>query len=441
MYQKPSFLQVLFILQNGTLHMSEDKKIKVFVISDHPFAPSGVGTQTKYIIDALIKTGRYKFFCFGGAIKHHNYDQMSVDGYEEDWVIQPVDGYGTQEMVRSVIYQFKPDVIWYMTDPRFYEWLWDMENEIRTICPMIYYHVWDNYPLPRYNKSYYESTDVIASISKVTYDIVNKVAPSVENHYLPHAVNLEIFKRLDKADVDKFREEHFPDDSGRITFFWNNRNARRKLSGSVLWWFNEFAEQIGPDKVRLIMHTEPNDQHGQDLTEMIKALNADDGRIILSVQKVPPEILSFMYNTADCTINIADAEGFGLATLESLACETPIIVTMTGGLQEQVTDGKEWFGIGLEPASKVVIGSQQVPYIYEDRVGKEDFIDALNKMYKMSKTDRDKLGKKGRKHIEKNYNFDKYGKRWIELMDNIHEKYGSWDTRKGYKAWNIKELK
>ena len=35
-------------------------------------------------------------------------------------------------------------------------------------------------------------------------------------------------------------------------------------------------------------------------------------------------------------MNISDAEGFGLATLESLACETPIIVNMTGGLQEQV---------------------------------------------------------------------------------------------------------
>ena len=46
-----------------------------------------------------------------------------------------------------------------------------------------------------------------------------------------------------------------------------------------------------------------------------------------------------MYNMADCTINISDAEGFGLATLESLACETPIIVNMTGGLQEQVTNG------------------------------------------------------------------------------------------------------
>ena len=38
--------------------------------------------------------------------------------------------------------------------------------------------------------------------------------------------------------------------------------------------------------------------------------------------------------------------------LESLSCGTPIIATMTGGMQEQVTDGKNWFGFGIEPASK-----------------------------------------------------------------------------------------
>ena len=41
---------------------------------------------------------------------------------------------------------------------------------------------------------------------------------------------------------------------------------------------------------------------------------------------------------------------------------------MTGGLQEQVTDGTNWFGIGLEPVSKAVVGSQEVPFIYEDRL-------------------------------------------------------------------------
>ena len=182
-------------------------------------------------------------------------------------------------------------------------------------------------------------------------------------------------------------------------------------------------------------------EHGQDLTQLISSLNADDGRIILSVKKVPPEILALMYNISDCTINISDAEGFGLATLESLSCETPIIVSMTGGLQEQVTDGKEWFGIGIEPASKVVIGSQQVPYIYEDRISKEDFIAALTKIYNMSSKEREKLGKRGKKHVEKNYNFNDFNKKWINLMDSVHEKYGSWENRKGYCAWNLKEIK
>ena len=172
--------------------MSE--KIKVFVISDHPMAPSGVGSQTKYIINALIKTGRYKFICFGGAIKHPDYQPQKVEGFGDDWVIQPVDGYGSPEMVRSVIWNEKPDILWFMTDPRFYGWLWQIENEIRKNVPMVYYHVWDNYPYPMYNKKFYDSNDVIASISKVTHDIVNNVSPDVENHYVPHAVDSDIFK-------------------------------------------------------------------------------------------------------------------------------------------------------------------------------------------------------------------------------------------------------
>ena len=121
--------------------MSEDKKTKIFVIADHPMAPSGVGTQTKYFIEALLETGRYKFICFGGAMKHENYNPTKTDKWGEDLVIIPVDGYGSQENVRSLIWTEKPDILWFMTDPRFYEWLWDIENEIRPLMPMIYYHV------------------------------------------------------------------------------------------------------------------------------------------------------------------------------------------------------------------------------------------------------------------------------------------------------------
>lgn len=420
--------------------MTTEKK-KILVISDHPLAPSGVGTQTRYIINALLETGRYKVVCLGGAMKHKNYSPQKVDGFGEDFIIYPVDGYGNAEMIRSALFNERPDMIWFMTDPRFYGWLWDMENEIRPHCPMVYYHVWDNYPYPHYNKYSYESTDVIASISKVTHDIVNTVAPNVENHYLPHAVDTNIFAPLNKSQIQDLKSQMFGEGDSKVTFFWNNRNARRKQSGSLVYWFNEFAEEVGPDKVRLVMHTDPRDPNGPNIEAIIHNLNADDGRFLISSDKVPPEKLSMFYNAADCTINISDAEGFGLATLESLSCATPIIVTMTGGLQEQVTNGKEYYGIGIEPSSKSIIGSQSVPYIYEDRISKKDFLAALREIYNLSSDQRKLLGMKGRQHVVKNYNFNKFKKSWVDLVDSIVKTRGSWNTRKKYQPWDMREIK
>ena len=416
-----------------------NKKIKVFVISDHPLSPSGVGTQTKYMIDALHKTGRYEFVCFGGAVRHENYQPMRVDQYGEDLIIYPVDGYGSPDKVRSLIRSHRPDMLWFMTDPRFYGWLWEIEDEVRALIPMVYYHVWDNGPYPMFNKKSYESTDVIVSISQVTNEIVKNVSPNTELHHIPHAVNDQIFRKIPKEDLVEFKKEYFGE-KDKFTVFWNNRNARRKMTGSVIWWFSKFLEKVGKENARLVMHTDVRDAHGQDLVAIIERLGLTNQEVIFSQQKVSPEILSMLYNISDCTINIADAEGFGLGTLESLSCETPIIVNMTGGLQEQVTDGEEYFGVGIEPASKAIIGSQQVPYIYEDRVSGDDVVNALMKMYELSPEQREELGRKGRGHVMKNFGFELYGKRWVDLMDSIYERHGSWETRKGYDRWILEEI-
>ena len=169
--------------------MTTDKKIKILTISDHPLLPSGVATQTKYVIEALLKTGKFQVWSLAGAIQHPNYQLSRTDEYGEDWTIQPVDGYGDIHKIRNVLYNFKPDILYFMTDPRFYEWLWNSEDEIREAVPMIYYHVWDNKPYPVFNNRWYEGTDFIASISKVTSDIVRTVSPSVAEEYVPHAVN------------------------------------------------------------------------------------------------------------------------------------------------------------------------------------------------------------------------------------------------------------
>jgi len=426
------------------------KKKKILTLSDHPLSPSGVGTQTKYMIEALLKTGRYQFVCLGGAMKHADYSPQRVAPYEEDWIVYPVDGYGNHEMIRSVLQKEKPDVLWFMTDPRFYGWLWEIENEVRANIPMVYYHVWDNFPAPYFNADFYNSNDEVVCISKVTHQIVQDVAPEVPSYYLPHAVNDNVFYEhktpeqlahstvLRERIIEAANATH-PNPNKKI-FFWNNRNARRKQSGTLIWWFKEFLDEVGHDKATLVMHTDAQDPHGQDLPHLINHLNVDQGQVLLSTAKVPSEHLAALYNMADYTINISDAEGFGLATLESLSCGTPIIVSMTGGLQEQVTDGKNWFGWGIQPASKAVIGSLQVPYIYEDRISQKDFTETLKKAINLSPAKYKKMAKAGQAHVKKNYNFETYEKSWIELMDDIIERHGSWETRKGYQRWHLMEV-
>jgi len=423
--------------------MNEEQRIKILTLSDHPLSPSGVGTQTRYMIEGLLDTNKYDVISLGGAIKHNDYTPQKTDKYGDHWRIFPVDNYGTQEHVRQILRAERPDIIWFMTDPRFWPWLWDIENEIRPMVPLVYYHVWDNFPPPRFNQHFYESNDVIVTISKVTDEIVKQVAPNVKRIHLPHAVTADVFKPFPEEEIQRIKglslADH-PQHEGKLMFFWNNRNARRKQSGTLIWWFKEWLDKVGHDKAYLIMHTDPKDPNGQDLQVIIKELGLSEGQVLLSTAKYPPQELAAMYNMADCTINISDAEGFGLATLESLSCGTPIIVNMTGGLQEQVTNGKDWFGIGIEPSSKAIIGSQAVPWIYEDRVSKEDFLKALDDIYAMSDEERKALGAAGRKHVLKNYGFEKYQKEWDKIMSDIHEQNGSWKTRKNYKSWEHLEF-
>jgi glycosyltransferase involved in cell wall biosynthesis len=187
------------------------------------------------------------------------------------------------------------------------------------------------------------------------------------------------------------------------------------------------------------MHTDPKDPHGQDLIAIAEELGLSKNNFGISAGKVPQGEMAKFYNAADCTINISDAEGFGLSCLESLSCGTPVIANKTGGIQDQLTDGVETFGVLIEPASRAVIGSQEVPYIYEDRVSNKDVVDAMVKIHNMTREERKALGRKGYDNVQKNFNFITFQETWDKLLTEVHEKCGSWETRKNYKSLSVKE--
>lgn len=415
-------------------------KIKLLTISDNPVGkPTGVGMQTRYMIEGLLKTGKYSITSLG--VDPHMQQLIRTEEYGDAWEIMPVKKFGDVGGFRSILRIKKPDIVWFMTDPHYYYWLWNMENEVRKNASLVYYHVWDNYPYPLYNAKYYDSTDHVLTISKLTSDIVRTVSPDVGETYLPHAVDPRYFKRLPLEQIAQFRKAAFGKHANKFIFFWNNRNQRRKMAATLIWWFKDFLDKVGHDKAVLIMHTNPKEVAGPDLEANIQAAGLDKGQILLSTDKfLSPDRLALLYNASDCGINISDAEGFGLNSLESLACGTPMVSILTGGLRDQiVTDEGVVLGVGIEPCSKTVIGSQTVPYVYEDRLCKDEFVAALETMIKKTPAEMNELGEKSVAHVAKNFNFETYQKSWDEILSKVYEQNGPWGSRE-YKAWKCMEV-
>ena len=193
---------------------NKEKKKKILLLSDDLRLHSGVGTMSREIVYNTCH--KYDWVQIGGAIKHPDKGKR-IDVSEEvrsktevsdaSVVVYPFDGYGNAEILRHLIQTEKPDAIMHFTDPRFWGWLWEIENEIRSVASLVYYHVWDNYPYPKFNKPFYDSNDVVCTISKVTDDIVRTVAPSVEAYHIPHAVDNNIFSKKEDAELAEFKKE------------------------------------------------------------------------------------------------------------------------------------------------------------------------------------------------------------------------------------------
>ena len=97
-------------------------------------------------------------------------------------------------------------------------------------------------------------------------------------------------------------------------------------------------------------------------------------------------------------------------------------------------------GIEIPPASQAIIGSQEVPYIYEDRISEEQMVGALEAFVSIPKEQRKLIGQAGRQHVIDNFNFDNFINQWDTLFTQIHEQNGSWPNKK-YKAWELVEIK
>ncbi len=459
--------------------LPKEQRKKILLLSDDLRVHSGIGVMSREIVEQT--AGIFNWVQVGAAINHPEEGKVAdiSEQVSEQTGIQDAsvkiyaqNGYGNSMLIRYLMDTEKPDAILHFTDPRYWIWLYQIEHEIRQKIPMMFYAIWDDLPYPYYNENFYRSDDGIFCISKQTYNIVKHVSRKEPRKpwsltYLPHGIDhkkkyypIQNDDTVGQELLTNTKNELFRGEDVDFVVFYNARNLRRKMTSDVLLAYNHFLKQLTKEeqeKCRIVLHTQPVDENGTDLPAVIRDVTPDI-KAVFSNTRVDALVLNAMYNIADVTINLASNEGFGLGTCESMLAGTPIVVNVTGGLQDQCGfmdeegnyldpekhftyewgsnhDGRynrhgEW-AFPCFPTSRSLQGSPLTPYIFDDRCSWEEAGDRLLELYKMGREERKRRGMLGREYAmgPGMFTAEKMGELFIEHINTLLE---NWTPRERY---------
>ena len=418
------------------------KKKKILLLSDDLRMHSGIATQSKEFVMGTLD--KYDWVQIGGAVQHPDEGKV-VDmneairnefGIEDGYLkIYPISGYGNPDILREIMTIEKPDAIIHFTDPRFWVWMYNMEHEIRQNIPILYYNIWDDLPDPLYNTNFYRSSDTLLSISKQTYGINKRILSKFgykdwQTVYAPHGITEKRLFKIDKDDT-KFKkfENYYNFDKYKFKILYLNRNIRRKNPGDVALAYKHMMDKLTPEQRKecvFVWHSAPSDENGTDMRAVCQTL-LPDYPVIFTYDMGGPmsdEQMNYLYNSVDIYINLASNEGFGLGSLEALTVGTPIVVNVTGGLQDQCGFKKEdgtyliaedYVDLGSNhrgeykehgewvkpvfPSNISLCGSPLTPYIFDDRASYEDAGEVLLEWYNEGPEKREEYGEIGRQWV------------------------------------------
>jgi glycosyltransferase involved in cell wall biosynthesis len=456
-------------IRNGYEVLPKEERKTILLLSDDMRMTSGVGNMSREFVIQTIH--RFNWVQIGGAINHPD-NGKNVDMNEDiskrtgvpdcNVKVHPVNGYGDQMLVRGLMSHYNIDGLMIYTDPRFWEWLFQMERELRQTIPIMYYNIWDDLPYPMWNQKYYDSVDSLFNISKQTVNIVNNVKSEVEpwqSTYIPHGINEEDYYPIDESyekydEFLKFKSGVTREGKKKFVVFYNARNIRRKLPGDIIYSYKTFCDQLTKEEASeclLLMHCSPRDNNGTDLPDVVRNL-CPEYDVAFSDAKYEREQMNWLYNSANASILISSNEGFGLMGAETLMCGTPLIVNVSGGMQDycgfikedgthlthedyttewgsnhdgRYKDHGEWV-FPVWPACRSLQGSVPTPYISDDRPDFQDVAIQLLTAYKMGPKELKRRGLEGHKYVmnpEFGFTASEMGKRFIHDIDATLENY------------------
>jgi len=198
-----------------------------------------------------------------------------------------------------------------------------------------------------------------------------------------------------------------------------NRNQPRKRWDLMIKYFAEWVNSKNLDDVCLYMHTAPTGDKDIDVQQLAKyyGLFNKPGRLVLME---PPTWVGLdeqqmrdTYNCFDVYATTTQGEGFGLTTLEAMACGVPCVVPEWSALGDWAKRGA-W----MVPCKTTAIGPPYVNVI--GGVPDEGaFITALHALY----TNREARERNAQAAFEcaqqPQFRWENIGRRWVETLETV----------------------
>ena len=378
----------------------QPKKLRIFINSNSPWSSSGYGQQMAEFLPLIAAEGYPTAVCSFYGLEG---GKLFLDGVLHYPKINHV--YGSDALVLHA-QDFKADVVFTLQD----QWVLH-PNDLQQVNRFIPITPVDHNPIP----------NAVLEKMKFAYRIVTYAKfgqkelqrKGFMSTYIPHTVNTEVFKPLNKAERKK--ASGLPENAFVLGMVAANKdNPPRKSFQEVLDAFKLFLEKV-PEAL-LYIHTNPDNpggfpikEYGKFIGVLDKLLFPDTYQMTFNTSK---EQMNLVYNAMDVLLSPSFSEGFGVPIIEAQAAGVPVIVNNWTSMPELVKAGVTGEVCDVATKRFTALGS------YAGIPSVESIYDCLMKIYN---ADRVKMGEAARQFMLEEYDtkvvFERHWKPFLEKLE------------------------
>lgn len=396
---------------------------KIFLISDSPYASTGLGRISKSFLQMLPE---FEWVVWGfnhsefHLKKGTQYPMFKEDDFKGKFkLLTPqtftTDPYGL-DLAVDVIKDEKPDfVITCMDFDRFGVAIDKLKNlQFTQDFKWVNYFPMDREDYKDLEAEGFRFPDINVCMTRFGVDKMHSIDPKMDIKQIYPAIEKADFPHMTTKEAMDFRLKFWPaTDRDTFSIGTINRSFARKDTARLVTIFTDFLKQHKDSFAYL--HGSRYTFEGIDLGKLAYERGLQEKKLaflppsMAEIDAVSQSDLNKIYRSLDLFVTVAGGEGFGFSAVEALLTETPVITPGNTSFPELIQD----FGY-IIPTAEMAFHQTKSTVMWPI-VNIQAVLDQMNYV-KDNYAEAKAKAKEGSKWVKKNLNLTTIAKEWRKVL-------------------------